>query len=1023
MGERAIEKSMAVMTSVKQTQLVEELRVALGRTPPSDLAEWGKRSAKRFVSTGVKRVTGFGSLLATITTLSADELTRAISAMNDRTFGEYASDRAGKAQQLVTLVVERGQSAFDLAAKTFESRPSEAATHLLSLVVGFYCGSGGDGDGGIPDLDLLAGIGAHRSIFTHSIIAGTFVETAVMSLVDLIQVVHAQLPPRHNDFWDSMLRHAEIGGSTFVSGASIGIATHLGVDTMLDGFTPYKDLPIELPQFAHELLMGLNAGMEGVHGVRRYGQDVEQLGAKVDGSETSRVDAVVVSYGKLPDRELVPRALENKMSNPDRKLDSTPVDEYVAVADLAGRVHRALGIDVAPVTEAIDAARKRIDQASGPFCLGVIGEFRVGKSTLINALMGREVAFTDFLEATPVICRFIKGSRLGATIIFNDGQAESMSVEECNSILDERRHDKEWAAGVTRVEYQVPSDALDSFDLWDAPGLGGSEDNDRLAQHYLDMLGGAIWVMDATLIGKAAIANPVARMHADGKPIVCVLNRIDETDEDHETLKSWVSKAYPGVFKEIVTFSAQSALDATVDGNLSAASLALWNIINDAIGVGAEAGSATRASLAAGNGNAVLATELENLSRSIQDRIGALEHFRTGLETAKQQSVKVVSAHLDQRAESIFGELKNRVHGELAKANWSPASIDKIMALLSDSEMLSEISGRVATEAVELVNQTWLSASEHALVISESAVPLNNIVTYYKMDKPSQANDTKAIEHGVYVGGMTAIGAGTIAAISTIVTWPVILAAVPVGALAMWKKRRDIRVSESELLGEIDGLISRMKRGFLEQARPEIESRLGAAIQVEVDRLLADKRSLLLKGADPLDAVELMGEVGAVKSALHVHDSSAEPTEWTGAMVLQHLQNPGTRLDMVVQTLDFSLAPILADLPATTEIRLIINANGQDHRELEKRVAEAFENWPGRKRVKAISASRDIDLSTMLLTQDRCLVSESNLGRLLERSTHFVEFDGGRLAGQHLFATLWEGNPFRGVAIEAFPVH
>lgn len=498
----------------RESQLAAELKVALEQTPSSELSAWGKRSAKRFVTVSAKRVTGFGSLLAKITTLSADELVRVISAFNGGTLGEYANDRVDRAQQFAAGISERGQSTLTFIATTIESRPSDAATHLLGAVIGFYCGSGGNGDGGIPDLDLLGGIGAHRSIFTHSIIAGAFVETAVMSLVDLTQVVHARLPTEHSEFWDTLLRHTEIGSSTFVSGASIGIATHLGVDTLLDGFTPYKDLPIALPQFAHELLMGLNAGIEGVHGARRYAQDLQQFNVSV--RDPDGVYEVAASSRKPAMERIIPQLPTPETVNiSDEPLAASPSDELSPAKDVSDRVRQALGIDTSAIDEVIEQARKRMEHARGPFCLGVVGEFRVGKSTLINALIGREVAFTDFLEATPVICRFTHGSDLDATIFYADGREDVMSVEECTAILDERRHDRDWAEGVVRVDYRVPSEALHALDLWDAPGLGGSEENDRLAQQYLSMLGGAIWVMDATLVGKAAIANPVARMHAD----------------------------------------------------------------------------------------------------------------------------------------------------------------------------------------------------------------------------------------------------------------------------------------------------------------------------------------------------------------------------------------------------------------------------------------------------------------------------------------------------------------------------
>lgn len=419
--------SILAVQPQRQSQLAAELKVALERTPSSELSAWGKRSAKRFVSVSAKRVTGFGSLLAKITTLSADELVGVISAFNGGTLGEYANDRVDRAQQFAAGISDRGQSTLTLIAKTIESRPSDAATHLLGAVIGFYCGSGGDGDGGIPDLDLLGGIGAHRSIFTHSIIAGAFVETAVMSLVDLTQVVHARLPAEHSEFWDTLLRHTEIGSSTFVSGASIGIATHLGIDTLLDGFTPYKDLPIALPEFAHELLMGLNAGIEGAHGARRYAQDLQQFDAG------GRDPGGVYARNRKPAMErIIPQLPTSEALNiSDEPMAASPGDVLSPAKDLSDRVRRTLGIDTSAIDEVIEQARKRMEHASGPFRLGVVGEFRVGKSTLINALIGREVAFTDFLEATPVICRFTHGSELDATILYADGREDVMSIEEC----------------------------------------------------------------------------------------------------------------------------------------------------------------------------------------------------------------------------------------------------------------------------------------------------------------------------------------------------------------------------------------------------------------------------------------------------------------------------------------------------------------------------------------------------------------------------------------------------------------
>lgn len=87
--------------------------------------------------------------------------------------------------------------------------PQTQAPRILSAFLGFYAGSGGvDGDGDIRDLDLLAGIDAHRSIFTHSLLAGVVGAGLLIAMFDLASVVHVRLPRQRDPLWD---RPAEAG--------------------------------------------------------------------------------------------------------------------------------------------------------------------------------------------------------------------------------------------------------------------------------------------------------------------------------------------------------------------------------------------------------------------------------------------------------------------------------------------------------------------------------------------------------------------------------------------------------------------------------------------------------------------------------------------------------------------------------------------------------------------------------------------------------------------------------------------
>lgn len=117
--------------------------------------------------------------------------------------------------------------------------------------------------GEFADSDLALGIGWHRSPFTHSIIAGTVVEGAILALADLTGVIHDKLPPRHDPFWDKLLAAKDSIAIRLAQGASAGIAYHLGVDATLQPGA-YHDLPVSMPMEAHQTLFAMNAVAEGI---------------------------------------------------------------------------------------------------------------------------------------------------------------------------------------------------------------------------------------------------------------------------------------------------------------------------------------------------------------------------------------------------------------------------------------------------------------------------------------------------------------------------------------------------------------------------------------------------------------------------------------------------------------------------------------------------------------------------------------------------------------------------------------
>lgn len=148
--------------------------------------------------------------------------------------------------------------------EALRNEPSKVGPHLLTMVITSVIVAGGpDGDGGVPDMDLLGGIGAHRSPWTHSILMGATLETGFLALIRLVQLVHSNLPPRHDPKWDDLALHSSSILHAANKGTSIGLSYHFLMDGLVQPGS-YHGLPVELPAEAHSALQIVNGIAEAL---------------------------------------------------------------------------------------------------------------------------------------------------------------------------------------------------------------------------------------------------------------------------------------------------------------------------------------------------------------------------------------------------------------------------------------------------------------------------------------------------------------------------------------------------------------------------------------------------------------------------------------------------------------------------------------------------------------------------------------------------------------------------------------
>lgn len=128
---------------------------------------------------------------------------------------------------------------------------------------------------------------------------------------------------------------------------------------------------------------------------------------------------------------------------------------------------RRLQPQVSPRTAAGFAQVLR--RLGAPLQVAVAGRIKSGKSTLVNALIGRRVAPTDIGECTRLVTRFQYGTVDRIEVVFKDGRKQVLPFAPDGMIPAELGVDIDT---VSHIEAYLTNAALQHMTVIDTPGLG-----------------------------------------------------------------------------------------------------------------------------------------------------------------------------------------------------------------------------------------------------------------------------------------------------------------------------------------------------------------------------------------------------------------------------------------------------------------------------------------------------------------------------------------------------------------------
>jgi GTPase SAR1 family protein len=206
------------------------------------------------------------------------------------------------------------------------------------------------------------------------------------------------------------------------------------------------------------------------------------------------------------------------------------------------------------------------------FNLVVVGQFKRGKTCLINALLGTDLLPVSVVPLTSIVTILVYGDNLGVKVFFTDGRILEIPVEKLPEYVTESgnpQNEKE----VREVVVLYPSPYLkDGVRLVDTPGVGSVYvHNTDVAYRYLPKSDGALFLLSVDQPAGSAELEFLSDVREFADRIFFLLNKTDYLPEEEVERSLSFSKAalekIMGAGVKIFPVSAKLALAAKTEGS------------------------------------------------------------------------------------------------------------------------------------------------------------------------------------------------------------------------------------------------------------------------------------------------------------------------------------------------------------------------------------------------------------------------------------------------------------------------